>query len=218
MPLLAGFGGRLFLCDIDNSEDNNANRISKPQWSPVKKPAVLPDTASGKRAAVKEAIAELHQQQEQTIMVDNPADIAYDETGMTSPTTYGGYDYGAAVQAEAPVSDGRGQAEILERQGGASAQDGNRPGVPGTLGGERGNLRQLYLRERHTVSSAPELYRIEDCVTPAAGSEAERIQSRFRKEYGLGDIDDNGYIVLHDELCATAYATYYADQLYKNFG
>ncbi len=119
-------------------------------------------------------------------MVDNPADIAYDEIGMTSPTTYGGYDYGAAVQAEAPVSDGRGQAEILERQGGTSAQDGNRPGVPGTLGEERGNLRQLYLRERHRVSSAPELYRIEDCVTPAAGSEAERIQSRFRKEYGLG--------------------------------
>lgn len=133
-------------------------------------------------------------------MVDNPADIAYDKTGMTSPTTYGGYDYGAAVQAEAPVSDGRGQAEILERQGGTSAQDGNRPGVPGTLGEERGNLRQLYLRERHTVSSAPELYRIEDCVTPAAGSEVERIQSRFRKEYGLGCymVKNSAWSIKHD--------------------
>ena len=33
------------------------------------------------------------------------------------------------------------------------------------------------------------------------------------RKIDVGNIDDNGYIVLHDELCATAYATYYADQL-----
>lgn len=38
------------------------------------------------------------------------------------------------------------------------------------------------------------------------------------RKIDVGNIDDNGYIVLHDELCATAYATYYADQPYKNFG
>ncbi len=37
------------------------------------------------------------------------------------------------------------------------------------------------------------------------------------RKIDVGDIDDKGFIVLYDELCATSYATYYADQPYKNF-
>lgn len=87
----------------------------------------LPDTASGKRAAVKEAVSQLAQQQAETSGVDSNQNSIYDEENVTGGNEYGGTQrlFGTS---EAGLPGGTGTERVRTSDQGAVSIPGRTPG------------------------------------------------------------------------------------------
>lgn len=139
----------------------------------------LPDTASGRRAAVKQAVAELAQKQ--AAPVDTGTQTDYDKENTQGGTANGTEQ---ANTAPNPGGDGQTVAGIQQKDAGA---DGYRSGVQGGNGPFGSGAVRPSIPERgaQSLTQSNEPFQSEDYLAPEPGSVREKAQKMLADEYGV---------------------------------
>ncbi|MBE6924793.1 MAG: hypothetical protein E7466_06120 [Ruminococcaceae bacterium] len=132
-------------------------------------------TASSRRAAVKEAIAQLAVM-DQAETVDTAPESGYDNQNTTGGTTNAQQQ---TSQIRFPLRSP--EASLFEAPAGASAQNGNGPGVQREVGENGGGLAQIRSDwgQRNGLTDSQEPYAPEDYVQPENSSPLHQTQEGF---------------------------------------
>lgn len=137
----------------------------------------LPDTAAGRRNAVKQAVETLARQQAAGV-VDSAPNTDYDRGNDT-----GGIIYGTGEEVLSAHGGGIGQNAAGGREKGQGA-DGYRPGVQGG-NGTFGEVAIWSQTAKETLTDHKDNFTEADFVIPEVGSYREQTQRTLKDEYGV---------------------------------